>query len=45
MLNFDFNTPAFFLLLSKWRLLGLLTVYADNEDVELSILVHPNNRR
>ncbi|CAD0119915.1 protein of unknown function [Streptococcus thermophilus] len=26
-------------------MLGLLTVYADNEDVELSILVHPNNRR
>ncbi len=26
-------------------MLGLLTVYADNEDVELSILVHSNNRR
>ncbi|CAD0163289.1 protein of unknown function [Streptococcus thermophilus] len=26
-------------------MLGLLTVYADNEDAELSILVHPNNRR
>ena len=45
MLNFDFNTPAFFLLLSKWRLLGLLTVYADNEDVELSFLVDPSYRR
>lgn len=26
-------------------MLGLITVYADNEDVELSTLVHPNNRR
>ena len=45
MLNFDSNMPAFFLYYQEGELLGLLTVYADNEDVELSILVHPNNRR
>lgn len=45
MLNFDPNMPAFFLYYQKGELLGLLTVYADNEDVELSILVHPNHRR
>ena len=45
MLNFDPNMPGFFLYYQEGELLGLLTVYADNEDVELSILVHPNNRR
>ena len=45
MLNFDPNMPAFFLYYQEGELLGLLTVYADNEDVELSILVHPNHRR
>ena len=45
MLNFDPDMPAFFLYYQEGELLGLLTVYADNEDVELSILVHPNNRR
>ena len=45
MLNFSPNMPAFFLYYQEGELLGLLTVYADNEDVELSILVHPNHRR
>ena len=45
MLNFDPIMPAFFLYYQEGELLGLLTVYADNEDVELSILVHPNHRR
>ena len=45
MLNFDPKMPAFFLYYQEGELLGLLTVYADNEDVELSILVHPNHRR
>ena len=45
MLNFDSNMPAFFLYYQEGELLGLLTVYADDEDVELSILVHPNHRR
>ena len=45
MLNFDPNMPAFFLYYQEGELLGLLTVYADNEDVELSILVDPNHRR
>lgn len=45
MLNFDPNMPAFFLYYKEGELLGLLTVYADNEDVELSILVDPNHRR
>lgn len=45
MLNFSPNMPAFFLYYQEGELLGLLTVYADNEDVELSILVHPNHCR
>lgn len=45
MLNFDPTMPTFFLYYQEGELLGLLTVYADNEDVELSILVHPNHRR
>ena len=45
MLNFDPNMSAFFLYYQEGELLGLLTVYADNEDVELSILVDPNHRR
>lgn len=44
MLNFDPNMPAFFLYYHEGELLGLLTVYADDEDVEVSILVHPNHR-
>ena len=45
MLNFDPNMPAFFLYYEKGELVGLLTVYADNQDVEVTILVHPNHRR
>lgn len=45
MLNFDPNMPAFFLYYEKGELVGLLTVYADDQDVEVTILVHPNYRR
>ncbi|ORO51485.1 GNAT family N-acetyltransferase [Streptococcus oralis subsp. oralis] len=44
MLNFDPNMPAFFLYYEKGELLGLLTVYADDQDVEVTILVHPDHR-
>ena len=44
MLNFDPNMPGFFLYYQEGELLGLLMVYADDVDVELSILVHPNHR-
>jgi acetyltransferase, gnat family protein len=37
--------PAFFLYYQEGELLGLLTVYADDEDVEVSILVDPSHRR
>ena len=45
MLNFDSNMPAFFLYYEKGKLVGLLTVYADDQDVEVTILVHPDYRR
>ena len=45
MLNFDPNMPAFFLYYEKGELVGLLTVYADDQDVEVAILLHPNHRR
>ena len=45
MLNFDPNMPAFFLYYEEGELIGLLTVYADDEDVEVSILVDPSHRR
>lgn len=45
MLNFDPNMSAFFLYYEKGELVGLLTVYADDPDVEVAILVHPNHRR
>ena len=45
MLNFDPNMPGFFLYYQEGELLGLLTVYADDEDVEVSILVDPSHRR
>ena len=45
MLNFDPNMPAFFLYYEKGELVGLLTVYADDPDVDVTILVHPNHRR
>lgn len=45
MLNFDPDMPAFFLYYEKDELVGLLTVYADDQDVDVAILVHPNYRR
>ncbi len=45
MLNFDPDMPAFFLYYEKGELVGLLTVYADDPDVEVAILVHPSHRR
>lgn len=45
MLNFDPTMPTFFLYYQVGELRGILTVYADDVDVELSILVHPNHRR
>ncbi|EFM35075.1 GNAT family N-acetyltransferase [Streptococcus oralis] len=45
MLNFDPNMPAFFLYYEKGELIGLLTVYADDQDVDVTILVHPKYRR
>lgn len=45
MLNFDPDMPAFFLYYEKGELVGLLTIYADDPDVEVAILVHPNHRR
>ena len=45
MLNFDPNMPVFFLYYENGKLVGLLTVYADDPDVEVAILVHPNHRR
>ena len=45
MLNFDPDMPAFYLYYEKGELVGLLTVYADDPDVEVAILVHPNHRR
>ena len=37
--------PPFFLYYEKGELVGLLTVYADDQDVEVTILVHPDYRR
>ena len=45
MLNFNPDMPAFFLYYEKGELVGLLTVYADDQDVEVAILVYPNHRR
>ena len=45
MLNFNPDMPAFFLYYEKGELVGLLTVYADDQDVEVAILVHANDRR
>ena len=45
MLNCNPDMPAFFLYYEKGELVGLLTVYADDPDVEVAILVHPNHRR
>ena len=45
MFNFDPNMLAFFLYYEKGELVALLTVYADDQDVEVTILVHPDYRR
>ena len=45
MLNFDQEMPAFFRAYHKKELVGLLTVYADTPDVEITINVHPDYRR
>ena len=45
MLNFDPDMPAFFLYYEKGELVGLLTIYADDQDVEVAILVYPDHRR
>lgn len=45
MLNFDPEMPAFFLYYEAGELVGLLTVYADDENPELAILVDPDYRR
>lgn len=44
-LNFDADMPAFFLGYDEGKLVALLTVYADCQEAELAILVHPNHRR
>lgn len=45
MLNFDPNMPAFFLYYEAQELVGLLTVYADDENAEVAVMVHPGYRR
>ena len=45
MLNFDPDMPAFFLYYEKGELVGLLTIYADDQDLDVAILVYPNYRR
>lgn len=45
MLNFDPNMPAFFLYYEAQELVGLLTVYADDENAEVAAMVHPGYRR
>ena len=45
MLNFDHDMPAFFLAYQGDNLIGLLTVYADSPDIELTITIHPDYRR
>lgn len=41
-LNFDADMPSFFLCYDEGKLVALLTVYADCQEAELAILVHPN---
>ncbi|MBG9979409.1 GNAT family N-acetyltransferase [Facklamia lactis] len=45
LFNFDKEMPAFFLAYDGQRLVGLLSVYADSPEVELSVYVHPDYRR
>lgn len=45
IMNFDTTMPAFFLAYEGEQLVGLLTVYADDEEAELAMLVHPDHRK
>lgn len=44
MLNFDKSLPTFFLYYEQNSLLGILSIYADTTDVEISIFVDPDYR-
>lgn len=45
MLNADPDMPAFFLAYKEQELVGLLVIYADDEEAELALLVDPAYRR
>lgn len=44
-LNADQSMPAFFMAYDEHELVGLLAVYADSPEVEVSLLVKPSHRR
>lgn len=44
MINFDKSLPTFFLYYEQNSLLGILSIYADTTDVEISIFVDPDYR-
>lgn len=44
MLNFDKSMPAFFMTFNENILIGILTVYADSYNIEVSINIHPKFR-
>ncbi len=44
MLNFDKSLPTFFLYYEQNSLLGILSIYADTTDVEISVFVDPDYR-
>ncbi|MFC3928592.1 GNAT family N-acetyltransferase [Streptococcus caprae] len=44
-LNFDPDMPAFFLVNEEETLVGFLAVYADDDEAELAVFVHPAYRR
>ncbi|MGF3076149.1 GNAT family N-acetyltransferase [Facklamia sp. P12955] len=43
--NFDRSMPSFFTAYKDRKMIGLLAVYADDAEAELSIIVDPNYRR
>lgn len=45
ILNFDKEMPSFFLGYDDDKLVGFLSVYADTQDPEISIYIHPKYRR
>lgn len=45
MLNFDPKMPSFVLAYEDSQLVGLLAAYADDQEPEISIYVHPDKRR